>query len=770
MKRKNIFLLNAIIFPLLLTACSNSDCPPCVDNFSDGYTSGYQNGESDGYSDGYQDGYSEGYGEGKEDGTSEGYSDGYQDGYSDGYEDGEEAGSTSEEVDITISEALYDIHTEEQYAYLTGNSLDVGGHITGLEEKSKPVPVVITGSRDNRYQTKDVNKYILKLSKSQEMEQCVEYTNTIDKFTLSNLNIATRYFYTITAVTNSESFTSAVKSFSVKGQAPRNLDIDGVTNCRDLGGWLIEGTERRTAQNLFFRTAKLHDDVVVNITEKGKEEIKRLGIKTEIDLRDPTSSYLKTLVSPVEGVNYYNCGMDGEKSYINNDLNREGIKKTFLVLSDVNNYPLLFHCAIGTDRTGFIAFLINCLAGVSLDDMCRDYVFSSFASINGIRNSNTIKEYARILNADYSANNNYSIGATNLLKSLGLTTGQINVVKEMITNGYLVTDHHASTNWSVSSIDPDVYHEKICTDADCGVVIHKEKHEFSDLIIDEAPSITKDGVGHHSCLICGHEKEEIIPKTGQSFSYAGIHSYGNATTFTIRTTAKLSNINGTLTDLKLYKDDKALEGVTYTYSKGDEYSTIQFNLASALNSGDVVTVKQNSILSDGTTNLVLDEDIHFTYNGSGFYPSFLKNPIPACRTGSDGEQNIEFYADFTDFIGGEAKESLQPYYTARKGSNFTYTIIRNDQVIKTYVNDCVNGEHNGEIITSMFWISAKLLRIELQKFRLEDGDIFCLKKGSVYADNGYHEGGSQDVRKYILHEDIRVRYISETESFEKVDY
>ena len=152
-------MLNAIIFPLLLTACSSSDCPPCVDNFSDGYTSGYQNGESDGYSDGYQDGYSEGYGEGKEDGTSEGYSDGYQDGYSEGYEDGEEAGSTSEEVDMTINEAIYDIHTEEQYSYLTGNSLDVGGHITGLEEKSKPVPVVITGSRDNRYQTKDVIKY-----------------------------------------------------------------------------------------------------------------------------------------------------------------------------------------------------------------------------------------------------------------------------------------------------------------------------------------------------------------------------------------------------------------------------------------------------------------------------------------------------------------------------------------------------------------------------------------------------------------------------------
>jgi hypothetical protein len=143
--------------------------------------------------------------------------------------------------------------------------------------------------------------------------------------------------------------------------------------------------------------------------------------------------------------------------------------------------------------------------------------------------------------------------------------------------------------------------------------------------------------------------------------------------------------------------------------------------------------------------------------------------MPTCRTGSDGEQNIELHADFTDFIGGEAKESLQPYYTARKGSNFTYTITRNGEVIKTYVNDCVNGEHNGEIVTSMFWISAKLLRIELKKITLQDGDIFCLKKGSVYADNGFHEGDSQNVRKYILHEEIRVRYVSDTKTFEKVD-
>ena len=63
---------------------------------------------------------------------------------------------------------------------------------------------------------------------------------------------------------------------------PRNLYIDGVTNVRDIGGYassLVEGG--RIRQGLYYRGARLD-----SITDAGKAEMVRLGIRQKIDLRD----------------------------------------------------------------------------------------------------------------------------------------------------------------------------------------------------------------------------------------------------------------------------------------------------------------------------------------------------------------------------------------------------------------------------------------------------------------------------------------------------
>ncbi len=751
MNKKSYSLILSIISCFCLSGCNKK----ATTTVNDRYTEGFEAGKTEGYTDGYT--------AGKTDGTNEGYNEGYEDGKNSGgtYDDG-----------FFANEMLYDIHTLEQNEYLHGTSLDVSGSIDGKHEMSKPQHVVINGSYDDRYNEADVNYYLLKLSKNMDMSSSIEYRNNSNKqFVLKNLNIGTRYFYTITAFTDNASFTTPVKSFSTNDQAPRNIDIDGVTNCRDQGGWKIVGSNQKTVQNLIYRTAKLHDDYVANVTEQGCNDIKQLGIKTEIDLRDPTYSGLHELHTAVEGLNYYNCGMEGE-GYFNNEVDKQGVKKTFEVLSDVSNYPVLYHCAIGTDRTGFISFLNNCLAGISLDDMCRDYVFSSFGNINGIRKANVIQDYANRLNNDYSANGNYTVGATNFLKSIGVTTGQINVVKNMIKNGQDNTTHHEASSWAVSSLDPEHYHEKICTDPDCGVTVHKEVHQFNELIVDQPATISENGHGHHTCTVCGYEKEEVLPKSGVDFKFVGMKSYGNATTFTIKVGLKLENINGESTNIKLYKGSNPIENVSFTYTKGaddEDYSTIKIDLSAAVNNNDIVYIPKGTILSDGTNHFVLSKDAFFTYDGSGFYPSFLKDPTPISRK-SGNNIEIEYQADFTDFLGGQAADGVQPYYTRGKGSNFTYTLTRNDVVIKTYVNDCVNDNHNEEVKTQVFWVSAELIRIafDTTKLTLSDGDIFCIKKGSVYADNGYHEGGVNDVRKYILHKDLSVRFNSSTGLFEPI--
>ena len=55
------------------------------------------------------------------------------------------------------------------------------------------------------------------------------------------------------------------------------------------------------------------------------------------------------------------------------------------ILADESNYPVFYHCRIGTDRTGITGFMINGLLGVPFNECVQDYGFSNFAPINNQR-------------------------------------------------------------------------------------------------------------------------------------------------------------------------------------------------------------------------------------------------------------------------------------------------------------------------------------------------------------------------------------------------
>ena len=61
------------------------------------------------------------------------------------------------------------------------------------------------------------------------------------------------------------------------------------------------------------------------------------------------------------------------------------MREVFDVLCDESNYPVVFHCSIGTDRTGAVAFLIDCVLGLSDADITRDYLYSNFGNIGSPR-------------------------------------------------------------------------------------------------------------------------------------------------------------------------------------------------------------------------------------------------------------------------------------------------------------------------------------------------------------------------------------------------
>ena len=296
---------------------------------------------------------------------------------------------------------LIDFHTEEQAEYLAGDYRLYKTYANGTEELSRPNAAVI--SVGEKY-----NGSVVLVSEKEDLTDARECIISDGELKVYNLKTATTYYY------GSADGAKPKGSFVTAAAAPRNLYVEGVTNVRDLGGWCIEGLGHTDAgtgdttlqdsvdssgtvrQGMIFRCGKLSADDTGEtlITVEGirvmREELK---VRSEIDLR--TVDDLENggiTVSPLgEDISYYSVPLESGGNIIL--LNRDSLKDIFEIFGDESNYPIVFHCSIGTDRTGMVAFLINGLLGVSEDDLYRDFLFSNFGEIGKMRAPSIIKTY-----------------------------------------------------------------------------------------------------------------------------------------------------------------------------------------------------------------------------------------------------------------------------------------------------------------------------------------------------------------------------------------
>lgn len=282
-----------------------------------------------------------------------------------------------------------------QSVFLEDSYDNIHYYAIGMEELSKPNYVPVSYSSNG----------VVKIS----LNELDDKGNIVDKYTvetdgqhtvnLTNFKINKEYTYTIDdypLYKAESSFTSP--KFTISGKI-RNIDIDGVTNVRDLGGKkTVDG--KTIKQGMIYRSGEWNysNSTVPRVTEDGINTIKnQLKIKTELDLRAFSNGETgKITESVVPGVIYKNIPM-GE--YYLESLNaREQIKQVFELFSDVNNYPIDFHCAIGTDRTGLIGFCLDAILGLSEKEIYQDYLFSNFGHIGGKRDSGAIDANISCLN------------------------------------------------------------------------------------------------------------------------------------------------------------------------------------------------------------------------------------------------------------------------------------------------------------------------------------------------------------------------------------
>lgn len=333
------------------------------------------------------------------------------------------------------------IHSELQEQYLNGSLEAVASYADGTQELSRPAKITLSWSTeiDEAYAAEsgvsaEGCEYTLYFSKAEDFSDAVTYTTTDTTYQVTNLELSATYYWKVAAEIGGERYESETSSFTTERNGPRNLYVSGITNVRDLGGYTtLSGDTVR--QGRIIRCGKLHNsDGSRKISAKGIAEMRdNLGVKSEIELRKASNNEYGGVAASVLGadVNYFLLPMDYNGNMIEGDFTEDNIgslRGVFEVLSKEENYPVIFHCAIGTDRTGMVAYCIEALLGMSETDIIRDYLFSNFGNIGGSRSVSSIRSrYPRFIK-DYDGETLQEKTYRFLNEYVGVPTEQLDAV------------------------------------------------------------------------------------------------------------------------------------------------------------------------------------------------------------------------------------------------------------------------------------------------------------------------------------------------------
>lgn len=320
-----------------------------------------------------------------------------------------------------------DFHTYLQYSYLLDNPANFASYATGAASLSKPRGIKLDFSDDPGVIA--ASTYVVQFSTSSafEYENSTTVIGIPERSYVYQNALLGQQIYFRGANDQAKLGAGVVHELTVSEQGPRNLDVDGIDNFRDCGGYatsLKEGA--KTKQGFFYRGAKPND-----VTDKGKNEMTgHLGIKQEIDLRDSsqcTGPY-------IDGIAYSPISIPSGTEATRFEGFAEEYCQVFDLLSKADQNPVYLHCTAGADRTGIMSFALMSVLGNSYNDLLRDYCFTNFSS-QGLRDpNNEFANWWTKLNS-YEGSDKAS-QAKNWLISKGIPSATIEHIREIFIDGY----------------------------------------------------------------------------------------------------------------------------------------------------------------------------------------------------------------------------------------------------------------------------------------------------------------------------------------------
>lgn len=241
-------------------------------------------------------------------------------------------------------------------------------------------------------------------------------------------------------------------------------------NVRDLGGWACDGG--KVKYGMMFRGGRLYSefrDVLVD----------ECGVRAELDLRGrndvsdppPATSPLGT------DILFYVPDTYQWYSISNKTVWREMLRFVFDCV--LHNQPVYFHCAMGADRTGTLACVIEALLGMSQGDIDKDYELTCFAtgtnSDGAARRRNESEWMGLIDQINALPGSTFRDKVVGWVATLGFTVSEINAFRAAMIDGtpetvapsidtYTVTNtltNATSDNSDASAVEYQPYTAKI---------------------------------------------------------------------------------------------------------------------------------------------------------------------------------------------------------------------------------------------------------------------------------------------------------------------
>jgi protein-tyrosine phosphatase len=246
------------------------------------------------------------------------------------------------------------------------------------EDLSSPLPVTFSWMDTEEALVAEKGYFYLLISEDRELRDPWLYSTADTVYDVYNLKAGAVYYWCV----QRNGKRSEVSSFQTAWDLPRCVKLDGNSNVRDLGGYPVEGG--RIRQGLVYRGGEF--ELHMHLSPAGVEDLRRLMIRTELDLRGEARDQVDYTTAELLGIRRVYVPSVAYDELFKPE-QKTALHSFFKVFTHPAAYPVYFHCWGGADRTGTLAFILGAFLGMSLSDLICEYEFTTL-SIWGTRSRN----------------------------------------------------------------------------------------------------------------------------------------------------------------------------------------------------------------------------------------------------------------------------------------------------------------------------------------------------------------------------------------------